>query len=386
MTLIAGFRSASPEIPEEEYLVACADSQETVRDEEGHEYRVTRQKIKPVVCGNFELAIGGSGANGDLIDACVHRLHKAVKKLKATILDDLEDFIGNELMSFYKSEAKLYVKQGRTVNLLILARSLNPAAVQMWQTKSAQVIPVEKQALVGWNHDIYEHFADRFYQEDIPRIPPQQAILLGMYLMALAENTSNYVRGPITVVVAKKRGITVLDKNRVKGFSERIALFTAQLDSLILACADHTLRRKDYIEKLDEFKATALHLRDEYVQEAVATIEQLATANDPVPNLPIGGFVARIKADHTLDISEAPETVGQTRKRLQWLQMQAGAGPVRIKINCIKCAEVFEIEAPNYRAGYGREFKCEKCGETNRVAAVHMDNTTLMITPSAEQK
>jgi hypothetical protein len=56
MTLISGFRC-------DEGLAVCADSQETVTID-GNEYRVTRQKIKSVKCGNFELAIGGTSSIG----------------------------------------------------------------------------------------------------------------------------------------------------------------------------------------------------------------------------------------------------------------------------------------------------------------------------------
>lgn len=373
VTLIAGFRCAFPNIPEEMPIVVCADSQETVQIE-GHEYRVTRQKINPKVCGNFELAIGGSGPNGTFIDACVHRIEKGVSKFNCETLPELQEFISAEILDFGKKDAKLFSSKERLVNFLVVARSLRHPAVEAWHAKAAQLIPIPKHVLVGWNEDIYEHFAERLYPEGSSPLPPQQAVLLGMYLMTLAENTSNYVRGPVRVIIARNNGITVLDKKRVNSFRERIELFSAQLDTLILACADHTLRRDQYIAKLDEFRATALQIRDEYVKESVLpTLEEMFKVNDPIQNFP-AGTLTKMKDDRSVEISEDPAEVADFAKKIQMVQKQTvqtldGAGPIKGKIHC-ECGHTFEVQAENFSMFHNHDFPCDRCGKVNRVTNV----------------
>ena len=111
MTLIAGFRC------EEEAITVLADSQETVTMPSGDQYRVTRQKIKPKKCGNFELALAGSSPNAHLLDACVRRIQKNTAHFPGKALSDLEGFLSNELLDFGNKDSKLYSKKERTVAL-----------------------------------------------------------------------------------------------------------------------------------------------------------------------------------------------------------------------------------------------------------------------------
>ena len=84
MTLIACFKCSDG-------VVLCADSQETVG-----EYRFSRQKLVPFLAGNFELAIAGSGNDGDLIDSFVQRLQNNLTDFQGTTLGDLRKFIASE--------------------------------------------------------------------------------------------------------------------------------------------------------------------------------------------------------------------------------------------------------------------------------------------------
>src|SRR5271155_361272 len=81
--------------------IICVDSQETVKLGRV-EYRVSRLKIKPKRCGNFDLAIAGAG-DGDVIDACVCRLHRAVAKRKTTAWPELQESLEAELQKYRKT-------------------------------------------------------------------------------------------------------------------------------------------------------------------------------------------------------------------------------------------------------------------------------------------
>jgi hypothetical protein len=357
VTLIPAFRCM------DDTFAVCGDSQETVTID-GNEYRVTRQKIKPEICGNFELAIGGSSLSGPLIDACVRRIHKSTKRFGGTGLAELEDFLSNELLDFGKRDAKLYSKKERVARFLIAARSIKESSVQCWHTEATQLIPIERSTLVGYNEALYQHILERLYPETGPLLPLQRAVLLGMYILELAEKTSNYVRGPITVIVAKPNKISVLPKVKVQRFKEQISLFSSQMDSLLLSFADYTISRPQYQAKLEEFKATLLQLRDDYVQEALPkSIEELEKTNDPVQSLPVP-CVLRGFADGRIEFSEDPRDM----ERIQGIIRSLPSYPFHLP--CSGCGAEFEyhVAIPIGQAKRGR-FVCPECGTDNQTIA-----------------
>ncbi len=300
MTLIAAFKCSDG-------YVVCADSQETV----GYR-RVSRQKITPKKLGNFELAIGGSGDNGPLIDAVVHQIESKIES-SADInkLPELRTLIHNELLNARKNDAQLYPRKYRDVRFVVCASSLSPPAVEVWHTAASQLIPVEEYCLVGWDEELYEHAARRLYSAGMPIT---QALLLGMYLLELAENTSNYVRGPTTVVVARDNGLWLEKADRVAALTERIKLFTAAVDRLVLACPDISMSDQEFAGKIKEFQETILQLRGDYLRSVAERIvsQGLESYQSPYPEIPPGmvltagsrppmemkGAVAALEPDH----------------------------------------------------------------------------------------
>lgn len=365
VTLIAGFRC------EEQVITACADSQETVIMPNGNEYRVTRQKIKPMKCGNFELAIAGTSNNAALLDACVRRIHKNTTRFPERGLAQLEEFLSNELLDFGKNDAKLYSKKERAISLLAVARSIHESRVECWYTAAAQLIPIERTKLVGWNEELYEHVLDRLYSENGPLLPPQQTVLLGMYLMELAEKTSNYVRGPISVIVARPSGIWIIDKAKVARFKEQMAVFSSQMDSLLLPFSDYTISRPQYEARLDEFKATLLQIREDYIAEAAPkTFEEITKANQPLRTVP-RGTVFRVNTDLTVTTKEDPESVARIERLVKNLR---GGGPFRFV--CSSCGIELEYQVNRLFIESGDEvqsapttWNCPECTAVNTMVA-----------------
>ena len=104
MTLIVVLKCEDDGIPG---VVICVDSQETIVFQ-GREYKVSRLKIRPKRCGNFDLAIAGSGNNGDVIDGAVGQLHDTVTEAKITKLPELKRLMQGVLLEFRKEEAGSY--------------------------------------------------------------------------------------------------------------------------------------------------------------------------------------------------------------------------------------------------------------------------------------
>jgi hypothetical protein len=384
VTLFAGFRCSYQPTPEDNVFVVCADSQETIEDK-GHSYRVTLQKIKPRKCGNFEIAIGGSSLSGELLDACVHRVEESVTSFTGSKISELKGFISRELLDFGRKDAKLFSVKERVATLLIMARSIPESRVECWHTRATQLLPVERKILVGWDEKLYKHILDRLYPEVGPLLPPQQAVLLGMHVLKLAEDTSNYVRGPVTVLVAHRAAIMELPREKVQKFQERIDIFLSQVDHILLSLSDNTIRRSVYEAKLDEFKATVLQLRDDYVQEsAPKSVEEIMTRNDVIPDFPIGGVIYKFGVNDPPIVNENPADVARWQKKIELVKIRGGAGPVKLTVHC-QCTRSFEVELPNYQAIFGREFDCE-CGQKTTVTGVKDDDIKLTDSGQNESK
>jgi hypothetical protein len=173
VTLINAFRCAYQKDLTENIFIVCADSQETV-EIDGDSYRVTRQKIKPKRCGNFEIAMGGSSIQGKLVDATVRYIHKKAAKFPGTSISELEELLSDSLLEFGRKDARLYSKRERIAEFMILARSCVDSGVECWHTCAAQLVPIEKKGLVGFREYLYEHVLDRFYPDNGPLLPPRR--------------------------------------------------------------------------------------------------------------------------------------------------------------------------------------------------------------------
>ena len=57
-------------------------------------------------------------------------------------------------------------------------------------------------------------------------MPISQGVFLGLYLMWLAEQTSNYVKAPISVAVLKDNGLYFENQNNINAIDQKVRLFT----------------------------------------------------------------------------------------------------------------------------------------------------------------
>ena len=254
MTLIAGLKCLDG-------FVICGDSQETVDG-----YRVSRQKLIPFSEGNFELVVGGSGNDGTLIDSFVQRLGDNLGTATAKSLLELRGFIRQELIDFNTHEAASYSRKDRKIRFIIGARSLDPPASIAWVTSTSRLTSIYSHALIGWEDYRYNEVIARLYR---PSIPISQGIFLGLHLMSLAEQTSNYIKAPVTVVAVKDHALTPVPQSEVDALQERVKLFGSQFDALFLSCPDTGLQPAQFVERLKGFVDTVVYLRREYTEESV---------------------------------------------------------------------------------------------------------------------
>jgi hypothetical protein len=273
MTLIAGFKCR------EGYVIA-ADSQVTSGD-----YRSSHLKLSPWQSGNFEIAMAGSGENGDVVDAFEERLKTNLSTLPIESLEELKEFIHRELVDFHTNELGGYPPDD--MRFIIGARSKPRDKSVLWSTKFYRLKDIETYELVGAEDVRYDFAAEGYYRRDITIA---QGIFLSLHIMWLAERTSNLVKAPIAVTVLRDNGVHPQAEKQIHGLHERVKLFAAQFERLFLACPDTGLQHGEFAAKVNEFVSTIGTLRADYVSESVgaAVEEGLDKIADPYTLIPAG--------------------------------------------------------------------------------------------------
>ncbi|MGA2877142.1 MAG: hypothetical protein ABSE82_16625 [Nitrososphaerales archaeon] len=238
--------------------VIAADSQETVKDMRGNEFKYSVLKLKPEKMGNFQVAITGGG-NGEAIDAFIEDCKQT---FSGTTLDNLGDFkkaIQAKLKECRKDLRS--VGDDNKMHLLIAAQIGHDYAV--WKARSHVLTDVTEPDLIGFTDYMYQQTVKEFQPNTLPVI---QLILLSLRVLDFARQTSNCVGEPYSVVIVRKDGIHVFDAEIIKQFMQSLDIFGAAVNRLLLACGDTTLRSGEFDKQLGEFSVTARHLRDEYLQ------------------------------------------------------------------------------------------------------------------------
>jgi hypothetical protein len=85
-------------------------------------------------------------------------------------------------------------------------------------------------------------------------------------VLDFARQTSTCVDKPYSIAVVRKDGIHVFDDEIIKEFAQSLDVFGAAVNRLFLACGDTTLRSEQFDKQLNDFSATARHLRNESLQ------------------------------------------------------------------------------------------------------------------------
>jgi hypothetical protein len=124
---------------------------------------------------------------------------------------------------------------------------------------------VRDYALIGWEEDIYKHQVKQFYRPDLSLA---QTVLLSIDLISVGIKTSNYIGGPIQVIVARKEGVWADFPEDVKHLEERIERFNQELGRFALACLDVSMPDADFEKVLRRFETQITLLRTLHAQDA----------------------------------------------------------------------------------------------------------------------
>jgi hypothetical protein len=250
MTLIAAFKCING------YAI-CADTQETV---DGY-YRVSVEKLKPKKCGNFQIAIAGSGVSR-LIDDCARGLEKSIENTSITSLIQLEDLIRRKLESFNNKKFICYLPIEERPIFIIAARSFDPPLVQIWKTEISELTPIsDDPTLIGWDEKIYIHIAQRLHS---PTMSIEQGMFVGLYLLNIAEETSNSIRRPFTVLLANANNLDLQQTDDVERWRERVESFRKLADKLVFESINPVISKNNLDQSIQKFKDEVLQLHHRF--------------------------------------------------------------------------------------------------------------------------
>jgi hypothetical protein len=274
VTLIAAWRT-------KDGIVIHADSQETW----GH-YRVDVTKIRPETIGKFEMIIAGAGRPGPLVDGFALRLKESLSNEENSpqTLEDLRLAIQSLLVAFHQNDFKVCPGSDdeKEVRYIIVARDWQSTQYDAWITKLHFLFPISdfEPELIGIDEPLYKKIAKRFSRTDMSI---QQAILAGVYVMKIAEDTSNYVKSPFLTALVNSTGISLLDQHYVEQMQIRLRKYEELVNGVLLASADTTLHLSTLDELLAVFRNAVLSLHQDHINDVVRSMRD---GHDPWPHLP----------------------------------------------------------------------------------------------------
>jgi hypothetical protein len=361
MTLIAAWRC-------QDGIVVHADSQETVPLWTGVdwvEYRKSVQKIAPKKMGAFQVLVAGSG-NPGLIESfivCIER--KLISEPDKTSLQDFVSLTESELLRFRDVDVRACQDSDKTMDLVIGAVSTATGQYEAWTNKNMRLKPIsrERPELVGWYQALYDDIAARLYTPDKPIA---QLILSGVYMFTIAENTSNCIKGPISVAVIRENGIFMENVKYIRQIRDRIDDYEPWINNIFLACADTSIHAYKLKELLEEFSAAAVSLHQSQIDKTVGdlTLEEIAKTDDPYPKLPLGSVITTL-GDGTMKFEHDPEMLIKKLQQFRQITESLPAAPRYAK--CINCgSEVeYKLVSPKENLEPG-SFNCPECNAVIR--------------------
>jgi len=253
MTLIVSMRAKYG-------AIILADSQETVKDRHGNEFKYAVLKNSPEQLKGFHFVIAGGG-DADGIDELTEEFRRGLKASKCRTLEDFrglfEKHLGRELKSLQRQDPDARIE-------LIVAASGN-GKFEVWRNARKRLIATVDgpPTLVGFETELYKHVGGSLLPQATSTI---QIILVGLKILELARQSSTCVDAPHHGVLVVPGRMFALSDAVLAELTQSIATFGADLDRLLLAAADTTLGKQDFVNILDEFKNNALHLRNDYLQ------------------------------------------------------------------------------------------------------------------------
>jgi hypothetical protein len=279
------------------YIIS-ADSQETVTDEHGEQFKYAVLKLKPEKMGKVQVVIAGAGT-GEAIDAFIEICKQFFARSRIKTLAGFKKAVQEQLHKFRRQSKS--VGDDAKMQLFIAAQINNAYAV--WMTKAYTLSEVTEPDMIGFTEYMYRHTVKEFQPKNLPAT---QLILLSLRVLDFARQTSTCVDKPYSIVIVNKDGIHVFDEEVIEQFIQSMDTFGAAVNRLLLSCGDTSIRSEVFRQKVEEFSETAQHLRKEYMEtigeRTFKRMFESGYCGDPISVIP-AGMKLTVDSEFNVDVS-----------------------------------------------------------------------------------
>jgi hypothetical protein len=336
-------------------IVLCADSQETC----GH-YRAPVEKIAPRNVGNFRMVVAGSGP-GPLIESFIVKLERRLSLSSATTLPEFVIEVEQELQDFYDTDVRLYpgAEDDKWIKMFVGALSTVTRDYDLWVQEGIRLRPSLNPELIGWDENLYKAVDKRFHSDSMS-VP--QAILACLYVLGVDEETSNYVKGPLSLLVIDPSGFYVAKDEYIADMATRLKLLERQTTKMFLDCADTTVSLPDLEDSIEAFKQASLEAHRKHIDEQAGktSLEELIK-DGPLRRIPAGPI--RLGATG-VGIEHDRKTRDELNANFRVLRDASRERGYSKTMTCVHCKKDFDFGGD---LDPGATVLCENCKRPNQI-------------------
>ena len=290
-----------------EGVVLVADTQETIADQKQYCEKLT-------VSEKYPIAVGGAGID-EITDAFSQEVISRIESTQPTTEQEIATEIKSALRDVYQNDVPISAipKQYRTAAFIVAVKSGNDR-VAIFRTQGKRVYSVANRVIIGYATAPNNALLKRLHQ---PLLTMHRTVLLATYLVSQSKMLDEAVGGETRVALVTPYLSCFDNPAHIASVEARAKEFISIMDELFLESADLTTHDVPFAERLEEYKARILKLRNEHKRITAGWFfsepERIVTHDSPYPYLP-PGFVLTLMGDGTTSFSEDQERLDRMRE------------------------------------------------------------------------
>src|ERR1700693_4302915 len=197
MTLIASMRAKHG-------AIILADSQETVKDRDGNEFKYAVSKSEPESVQGFHYVIAGGG-DGTAIDELSELYKRALKRARCRTLDGFR--------GLFEKYLKQELRAIKGAQLEVIVAAAKGRKWEVWRNVRSTLVVTRSDAptLVGFDAEVYKLIGSELFPH---AASTAQIVLVGLRILELARKSSTCVNAPFLGVAVVPGGISSLEIGR----------------------------------------------------------------------------------------------------------------------------------------------------------------------------
>jgi hypothetical protein len=157
-------------------------------------------------------------------------------------------------------------REPREIKLFIGIGMPRSKEFNVFVSEHMRLRPLKDFELIGWDETIYWVTAHRMYRRGMSL---QRGVLAALSVLLIAQESSNYVKGPFTVATVNEYGIHVDEPEFIAELGERLKAIERRTSTILLAATDSSVYSYVLKDLLDSFSSEIVELHKGYVESAI---------------------------------------------------------------------------------------------------------------------